>query len=603
MASPEQAHENKTDANKQPTGPEITEQPEEVLPQSTLQSPRMNPRHPSQGMLLDLQRTVGNRAVTKRFSKSNETAFHDKPFAPRQVSHSLQTTAVQRDVAEDLNEMANAGEQNERSRMQAEPPPAMQINNVSDANSARSLMAVIEGLRPRMQEGGSTGTISGAEISANEHAAAVLSDYLVTVGEQGRTLSTFQQQLVQVRADVGRVSGQMVHLETEGVVDRGQTASYRAEQVVGAATGATSAQQSAGGLRGDAVANRNQVQLAHDALMDKGNKVGEAQTAASQSVHTYSSALSNLNSGITPREENPELAAKQRAIKAKVSSLQSGLSTALTVLAAIGGATGLTPAIGAAATAASTEAYGAAVTSLGQKALGNITPDSIAKVISETYYSGEVNAIEAQVSQANALSRENAINANFEDLRKNQTALFGALQALGNRMTEYMQARDTLRTALTNLGTSADQGGQGKNYSVITGLLADVDTLVVQIDMTKQLGGTEQLAGSQASEARGRVEGTLPPGSTERQGQTIYYRTYLTFQLSGPGRAGGLVNKASPNHIIFVTSESRPGSAYGGAGAANPVVAQTMQELTDMRNTVQGMRDVLSRSLGLAMQR
>jgi hypothetical protein len=603
MASAEQAHENKTDANKQPTAPEITEQPEEVLPQSTLQSPRMNPRHPSQGMLLDLQRTVGNRAVTKRFSKSNETAFHDKPFAPRQVSHSLQTTAVQRDVAEDLNEMANLAEQTERSRMQTEPPPAMQINNVSDANSARSLMAEIEGLRPRMQEGGSTGTISGAEISANEHAAAVLSDYLVTVGEQGRTLSTFQQQLVQVRADVGRVSGQMFHLETEGVVDRGQTASYRAEQVVGAATGATSAQQSAGGLRGDAVANRNQVQLAHDALMDKGNKVGEAQTAASQSVHTYSSALSNLNSGITPREENPELAAKQRAIKAKVSSLQSGLSTALTVLAAIGGATGLTPAIGAAATAASTEAYGAAVTSLGQKALGNITPDSIAKVISETYYSDEVNAIEAQAKQANAVARENAINANFEDLRKNQTALFGALQALGNRMTEYMQARDTLRTALTNLGTSADQGGQGKNYSVITGLLADVDTLVVQIDMTKQLGGTEQLAGSQASEARGRVEGTLPPGSTERQGQTIYYRPYLSIQIAGPGRTGGLVNKASPNHIIFVTSESRPGSAYGGPGAANPVVIQTMQELTDMRNTVQGMRDVLSRSLGLAMQR
>jgi hypothetical protein len=73
--------------------------------------------------------------------------------------------------------------------------------------------------------------------------------------------------------------------------------------------------------------------------------------------------------------------------------------------------------------------------------------------------------------------------------------------------------------------------------------------------------------------------------------------------LGGWGRSGGLVYRASPNTIFFITPERIAGSAYGGEGAVNPIVEQTQTELREMRDTAQGMRDVLSRSLGLAMQR
>ncbi len=538
-----------------------------------------------------------------KFDPSSDSGKH---LLAHELTHVVQQTGaaqrklVQRDLAADLRDFANYGEQDQQAQMQQQPPPAMQVNNIQDAREARSKLSEIEGFRPNMQSGGRTGTISGAQISANEGAIAALSDYLVTVGEQGRTLSTFQQQLQQVRRDYGRVSGQMIHLEAMGVVDRGQTAAFRAEQIVGAATGARSAEASAAGIRGDAAVIRQQVQTAHDTLMGKGNDVSRTQREANIAVHRLNSALSNLNSGIIPRETDPALAAQQRAIKAKVSTMQSRLSTGLQVLAALGGAAGL----GTAATAAATDAFGSTLTGLGQQALGGVSTGSIATAISEEWYREETNQIEAQIAQANAQSREAAITVNLSQVREAQTALFSALRSLEEKMTEYHQARDTLRTALANFGAAADQqgGGRRRGYTIIAGLLGDVDVLTVQITTTIGLGQTEEHAAGQATEARGRVEGTRNRAG-QREGGVTYYQPYLDFQLANFGRSGGLVYKAFPNQIYFVTNDRSPGSAYGGQGAANPIVRQAIEELQQMRQVVQGMRDVLSRSLGISMQR
>ena len=511
-------------------------------------------------------------------------------------------TSVQRDVAEDLDEMAGAGEQEQREQLQTAPPPVMQVNNVQDASGARRMMTTIEGFRPNMQEGGRQGTISGDQISANEEAIAKLSDYLVTVGEQGRTLGTFQEQVQQLRLDFGRVSGRMIHLQAMGVVTPNESASFRAEEVVGAATGAGSAAESAAGMRGDATVIRAQAQEAHDRLMTTGNNFTRAQREASQSVHGLNSALSTLNAGIIPREEDPDLAAQQRAIKAKVSTMQSRLSTGLQVLSALGGAAGL----GTAATEAATSAVGEAATNLGGQALGALSPDTIATAISQEWYREQTNQIEAQISQANAQSRQAAITANVSGVRQAQTALFSAMQTLEERLREYQQARDSLRTTLTNLGAAADRPGGpggGQGYTVMAGLLGDVDVLVVQIDTAMGMGRTEMEAGRHATEARGAVEGTRNAETGSREGGVTYYQPYQDFQLGNWGRTGGIVYRASPQRIYFITSQRTPGSAYGGQGAANPVVQQTMEELQEMRTTVQAMRSVLSQSMGLSMER
>ncbi|MBC1218580.1 hypothetical protein GNF10_08575 [Nostoc sp. UCD121] len=507
--------------------------------------------------------------------------------------------SIQRDQAEDLRDFADFGEQDQREQMQQQPPPAMQVNNISDGSAAQSKMTEIEGYRQNMQNGGRTGTVSGDEISANETAIAALSDYLVNIGEQGRTLSTFQQQLQQVRLDYGRVEGQMIHLEAMGVVDPNQSASYRAEQIVGAATGARSAQESAGGVRGNAETMRLDVQQNHDTLIQKGNDFNAAQGNARQAVHELNSALSNLNSGIIPREANPELAAQRSAISARVSTMQSRLSTGLKVLSAIGGVAGM----GTAATAAASNTLGQGLTSLGQQALDTISPDSIATAISQEWYREETNQIESQIAQANAQTREAAISVNVSQLRGAQTAMFNALQILEAKMREYLQARDTLRNSLDQLGAAADRQKGGQGYSIIAGLLGDVDVLTVQIDTTIGLGRTEEEAAGHATQARERVEGRRNQKSGQREGGVTYYIPYQTFQLANFGRSGGLVYKASPNQIYFITVGRIPGSAYGGQGAANPIVHQTIEELQQMRQTVQGMRSVLSNSLGLTMQR
>ena len=509
-------------------------------------------------------------------------------------------TSVQRDVAEDLDEMASAGEQEQREQLQTAPPPVMQINNVQDASGARRMMTTIEGYRPNMQEGGRQGTVSGDQISANEEAIAKLSDYLVTVGEQGRTLGTFQEQVQQLRLDFGRVSGRMIHLQAMGVVTPNESASFRAEEVVGAATGAGSAAESAAGMRGDATVIRAQAQEAHDRLMSAGNNFTRAQREASQSVHGLNSALSTLNAGIIPgrripiwrhssvrsRPRSPRCRAACRRAAGVVSPRWRGG----TRHCGDGGCN---------------QRRRRSSDQLGQPSAGRASPDTIATAISQEWYREQTNQIESQISQANAQSRQAAITANVSGVRQAQTALFSAMQTLEERLREYQQARDSLRTTLTNLGAAADRPGGpggGQGYTVIAGLLGDVDILVVQIDTTMGMGRTERKRRPHATEARGAVEGTRNAETGSREGGVTYYQPYQDFQLGNLGRTGGVVYRASPQRIYFITSQRTPGSAYGGQGAANPVVQQTMEELQEMRTTVQGMRSVLSQSMGLSME-
>ena len=597
MLSTEQLRELKLRVKRRDTTNEPTPLSADADLAETVRRAKSDPMSLETGQALQLQQLIVNAAVSRRLGGPRSAGVGGVALAR---SASATGERVQRDTASDLRDMAGAGEGEQRQEMADQPPPVAQVSNIADANAARSLMTEIEGYRSQMQEGGRDGTVSGEQISSNEHAIAMLADYLVNAGEQGRTLSTYQQQVQQVRLDFGRVSGQMIHLEAMGVVDRGQTAAFRGEQVVGAATGARSAEQSAAGL---APGTSAVLQPLHDALVRSGNDVSRSQREANQAVHGLNSALSTLNSGIIPREEDPELASRQRAIKSKVSTMQGRLSTALTVLSAIGGATGLTGAATAMATRASNAAYGETLTKLGSQALGSVTPGSIASAISEEWYRRETNEIESQIAMVASQRREAAGTANVSGVREAQSRLFSNLRTLEEKMQEYQQARDSLRTQLQALGQSAKDPAKRQGYAIIGTLLGDVDTLVVQIDTTLGLGETEKLAATQATEARGRVEGTRREGSREREGQVVYFRPYRSFQLGNWGRTGGLVWKASSCPIFFVTPSVSQGSAYGGQGAANPVVEQSMAELRELRQTAQGMRDVLSRAVGISMQR
>ena len=515
--------------------------------------------------------------------------------------------AVQRTVtSEELEEWATDYEQQQREGMVSEEynyrigeanAPVLQVSTITDAANARAKMEQIEGYRPQMQEGGRQGTVSGGQIESNEAAIGKLADYLVMVGEQGRTLTGFQEQVQQVRLDFGRVQGQMALLQTEGVVDPAETLRYQAEMLVGAATGARSAEESAAGIRGDAHAVVGQAKDAHQDLTGAGAAFGLAQREATSKVHALNTALSNMRSGIIPRGEDPGIAAKAQDLRGRVSKMQGMLSKGLSLLQYLGGAAGL----GTAATQAATAAYGKKVTEMGTDALGNLSAEGIAQAISAEYYREETNAIAAEADQARSASGEAALTVNVSMVREAQTDLFSAMQTLEEKALDYRQKRESLRSTLDRLGTAANEAAGGtKSYDKIASLLGDVDVLVVQIDTTKNLGLTEQLAGGHATERREQIEGTRNARG-EREGGVTYFEPYRDFQLGNWGRTGGLVWRGSEQRIRFITSERLAGSAYGGEAAANPQVAATLEQLDEMRAQIVAIRDVLSRSLGVTM--
>jgi hypothetical protein len=550
----------------------------------------------------------------KAFTTGSDIFFRSGTYEPgsrsgqellaHELTHVVQQGAstIRRDVVNDLRDFAHIGEQDQRERMERQPPPILQVNNIADASAANSKLSEIESYEPQMLDGGRTGTISGSQITANNEAISALSDYLVTIGEQGRTLSDFQQHARQVGLDFGRVSGQMIHLEAMGVVDRGQTAAYRAEQIVGAATGAGSMAEASSPVNSSHIAMdaRNHAQAMQERLTTRGRELGQAQRSVTSSVHAANGALNNLKSGIIPREENPELAAEQRQIRSRVAAMQRRLSSTLTLVSTIARATP----VGAAASSA-IEAAGTAP-NVASQALAvadiEVSQQSITEAIATEWYREETNAIETAITSFNSRSREAAINVQISDVRETQSRLFDAIQTFSEAAEQYSEARRAFQTAMNNFGeTASSQRGLGQGYQVIANLLSDANILFVQIDTTISLGRTEVLAAEQATESRNRVVGSRNPSTGEREGGVTYYRPYQDFQLPNFGRSGGLVYRASPNTIYFITSDRIPGSAYGGQGAANPIVGEQLVELDQMKTLVGEMRQVLSGSLGMSV--
>ena len=550
---------------------------------------------PTPGQLIALQRTIGNAATSRLVGHHAPDRGPTPGGRPRIARFERESEILAGEPGTGQGGLAEAGELAARERLQSEPPPISRVSNVHDVSQARRMADQIRGYDEPIRRGMDHGNIPVSALVANDQAVAALNDYLITAGEQGRTLSDFQRQVERVVLDWSRVMAQVNHLRATGAVGRDAGAAEIGEQMVrslgfedpGAMASAVqdrvrSGTRGVGGLRGAA----NQ---AHRALFDAARQVTTAQFAAQGAVHGFQRALQNLASGVTARETDPETAKSLSDIRKEIETVKRWVGLALDLVKE--GAKEVGPGVGKVAGAAAGVA----------KEGGNLLVDSI--------YDEKLTAIQNRVTEHNERHRTAAISANLSDVRAAKATFLQQMNSYVDATRSLEEQKNALRSALRDLG-DATGGPRDDRFSQVAVVLAEVDSFVVQADMTIRLGEAEQNAARDASAAAGSAFGPLGNAGVGGRGWSgggmPYYEPYQTWH------AGRITFKALPQRLALPgaglpSEESRqaPGQRVRRSADAeqgvNPRVQQSLDEIRQYRDDAAELRRVLSSGLGLAM--
>lgn len=522
--------------------------------------------------ILALQRTAGNSAVAQLLQRA--------PAVPRSVS-------VQRDRATDLTELAEAGEANsvagDAQQQSVNQPPAMRVSNIRDIQAARALVSQIEGWRANMREGASAGgafTVSGgrvtpAKIAANETAISLLDDYLVTAGEQSRTVGSFQDALQRTRTNHARLQAQVTHLTVTNAVSGG-TAGQIGQQIVQGAgfadPGAAQEQMRRMERNPALLAVHNQVQDAHDQMVGLGEQVGQKQSTVSQNAYAYNGALNNFKTGIPTVNDNPDQARERQQLIERIENVKKYVGKAL--------------------------AYaGKGLERAGVPGAGTVGEHAGVAVdwLTDQFYDNELNGIQAMISQYRQAHGEHAVTANLDDVRAKSRAFTGAITEFNNAVAAFAHAQTTFREKLRAFGASADSGHSDR-YAQIASVLAEVDTYVVQIDDTLRLAYQEQTAAREAAASRRTLEGR-PPDGDGRGARLPYYEPYRWFHING-----GWGYECLQHELHLSTIGDVQGSASGVANVGvNETVDNAVRDLQELRAEADSMRRALAQAMNLRM--
>jgi hypothetical protein len=487
---------------------------------------------------------------------------------------------VQRAPAAGLTKAAEAAEQEQKQNTVR--PPAMQVSNVADVSAARELVNKLESWRPLLQEGSeasgafvtSPNRVTPPKMDANEVAISSLDDYLVTAGEQSRTLGSFQGALQQARVNFARLKAQ-VSLLTSTKAISGEQEGMGKEIVHGAGLGDQGAAQQ--GMQKLEVnpamlGVHNQVQDAHDQMQSLGKKVGTEQNAVSMAVYAYQAALNNFKSGLPHVETNPEQAAALNELKEKIETVKKYVSKGL-------------------------ELAGKGLEKAGVPGAGMVGEHAGVAVdfLTDQFYAAELNGIQTKIAQYNGAHREHPITAGLDTVREKSRAFTGAVTEYNSAVEEFGHAQTTFRDKLRSLGRAAD-AGHGDHYAQIAAVLAEVDTFETQLDDALRLAYQEQTAANEATATRRTLEGGRKEGGG-RDAPMPYYSPYRWFHNNG-----GWSYECQPNELHLGTYGAR-GSTEGDVNVAvNPTIEKGIDDLKWSREQVDPMRQALAQALDLKME-
>ena len=520
-----------------------------------------------------LQQSAGNAAVQRLISSV--------------PSHGGGGLAIQRDRSTDLNDMAEAGGQQAASDEQKEAqnrtqPPVQVISNITDAREARVLAERIESWRPHMQEGAgadgaftvSPNRVTPAKMAANEQVVGSLDDYLITAGEQSRTLGSFQDALQKARVDYERLQAQVTHLTVTNAIAGGSAADIGQQVVSAAGLGdADAAQRQLQQVDRDPamLAVHNQVQGAHDQMVTLSQQVGAKQSAVSTAAYDYEGKLNQFKTGIPSVNTNPDQAAQLNELKEKIEKVKQYVGKGLE-WAAKG------------AEAAGVEGADKAVAPL----------EKVADFLTDQFYDNQLNDINTKIQQYNTAHQEHAITASLDAVRASARTFTQSIRDFGDTREAFAHAQTTFRDQLRAFGRSADRG-HGDKFAQIASVLAEVDTYETQLDDALRLAMQEQAAAQEAASARRTVGGGPGQNGAARQQGMPYYEPYRTFHNNGGWGYECMQQEVNLPAILTGTGGS------GTAGNANRVVDEAVQTLQGYRREVDGMRASLAKAMDLRM--
>ncbi|SIT43259.1 hypothetical protein BN2475_420022 [Paraburkholderia ribeironis] len=536
----------------------------------------------SPNAVLEMQRTLGNRFVQSVVQTKVEGS---RSFVNRAPGGSVH---VQRDEAKDLSDLADAGEWAaiEDQKRNLNQVPATQVSNVNDVSAAQTLAGKIEEWRPAMEQGAKAGgafvvssqRVTPEKMRANETAISQLNDYLVTAGEQSRTLDSFQDGLRKAQINYARLKAQVNHLTVSNVVSRDATAGQIGEQIVQASGFADTdaAQDAMKKLERDTgfLGVHNQAQDAHTEMVKSGQAVGSTQSKVSQAAYAYNAALNTFEGGIPPVEDNPEQAKALSDLKGKIEKIKKYVGKGL-------------------------EYAGKGLEKLGvegaEKVGGAAGP--VVDWITDQVYDAELNGLQSQIAKYNQAYTEHKVSGELDEVRKASRAFTEAIANFNNAVNQYGENQRIFRDKLSKLaGAAAGKGAGGGRFAMIATVLPEVDSYEDQLDTTLRLGYQEQAAAAEAAASRRSLEGGPKEGGGRDAGLP-YYEPYMFHHNNG-----GWNYECQRNELRIASLGTSRGSAAGVANiGVNETIDEAIRTLQTLRAEVDPMRKALAKAMDIRM--
>ena len=496
--------------------------------------------------------------------------------------------AIHRDPATELAEMAEAGEADAKGKQQKnlEQPPVMRVSNVSDVGAARALSEQIVGWRGNMEEGAkadgafkvSENRVTPTKMAANETAVSALDDYLVTAGEQSRTLGSFQDSVQKAKINFDRLQAQVIHMSVTGAIDGAAAPGEMAEQLTQSAglkdTDAAKAKMQNLERNPALLGVHAQVQKAHDDMTTLGQQVGGKQSAASKAVYQYQAALNNFKTGVPSVNDNPDQAKELADLKEKIEKIKKYVSKGL-------------------------EYAGKAADAAGLKGADKVAEKAgpVVDFLTDEFYDAELNGIKSKIELYNQNHREHAITASLDEVRAASHAFTAAITDFKETVEKFAHAQVTFRDLLQQFGRTADGTKGGSKFAQIAAVLAEVDTYETQLDDALRLGYQEQTAAKEAAAARKSAEGTPKAGGGPRDGVLPYYEPYRFFHNNG-----GWGYECMKHELHINSLGTSRGSAEGVENIGiNATVDKAILDIQEFRKQVDPMRQNLAKAMDLRM--
>ena len=459
--------------------------------------------------------------------------------------------------SDEFRDEADAGEQDARRETAREAtagatPLIFKIGNSGERGAAKRAIDKIDGYREHLIEGIKDGLIDPDALTQNTHASEVLGDFLVSAGEQGRTLSDFQRSYQRVRLDVSRFGSQMELVKKQNPGLAGNLIdAWGGEQEIKRSAMKVSTE-------GGGSPHWTAMQTDHSELE---RYVGEASAQQHRAVAAHyrvTAALNAIDAGLPSRDkgtvEGGEVLALTGTIKTVIGfAIEKGFDL--------------------------------------MELPGGKVASKVAELGVDALFGAQLRELEAKTKEQEGKQLHGAMQAQVNTLRAELETWTAARIQCQIAQRQIQNLKTNMRDSARQFAGAAENRGEFA-VGMISSMYAESDGLLSQIDLTIAFGDLENDEAKKAADKdRGNINGTSNM-VTELLGRGVqYYEPIRTY-------SHGRLSYDAAFRKVFIGTEGL-GGTEGGRGV-NPVVAAALEDLRKMRTVMTTTRDRLAGALGFS---